>query len=88
MELGIAITLKQEFKLLGYKYACNNNLKQNLNNLKYWDKHGQKCNLPCLIGCSQTASKSDSPKSSKSIRENKPNSNKIQINYSNELQIK
>ena len=47
MALGIAITLKQEFKLLGYKYACNN-LKQNLNNLKYWDKHGQKCYLPCF----------------------------------------
>ena len=39
------------------------------------------CNFPCSISCcSETASKSDFPKSSKSNRENKPNSNKIQIN--------
>ena len=47
MELGIAITLKQEFKLLEYKQACNNNLKQNLNNLKYWDSNMIK-GITCL----------------------------------------
>ena len=31
--------LKQGFKVLEFNYACNNNLKQNLSNLKYWDSN-------------------------------------------------
>ena len=81
-EIGITIKLKQRFKLLEFNYACNNNLKQNLNNLKYWDSNMIK-DVTCLAQMLEDLLLRNirvPPESSKSTREDEANSNKIQIN--------